>query len=498
MTPFFGVSLFIWAGILSITLVFLAVGYQLGGKISARAKPADVEFLFLAAPIASAMGIVLATLIYPLLFPWLAQGYLILGSFVGATVLLALPLITLSAMNPLLISLLRAKKNAGDSGAGRVFYVSTMGSVAGVLLTAFAIIPNITNFRGALVLGLGLSAVVLAFIWTAGGLSRQRRHRLLALALVSGLLCVTVSVLKEAYLGVINRVTETGSSHKIVAEYTSMFGNIKVVEVRRSGAAGATERFFIQDGLVQNRTGLDNSSLSAYTEMLEKMVHLHAPEARDVLVLGLGAGIVPRNLAAQGKRVTVVEINETALQAAVEHFGFRPDLAQVRIEDARTYVRTCRQDYDVAVVDLFLGDNVPDYLMTMEFFGDVRACLRPAGALVMNVFFDSENPEPNGRLLATIARSFPNLYLAGATAGNVYIAASARAGAPKQAQPTGGMITSLASFSLPLGYQLPRRLYAGYEPISDAHNIFSLLFSDANLTLRQYLVGELPAHVLVN
>ena len=36
MTPYFGVSLYIWAGILSITLIFLALGYQLGGQISQR------------------------------------------------------------------------------------------------------------------------------------------------------------------------------------------------------------------------------------------------------------------------------------------------------------------------------------------------------------------------------------------------------------------------------------------------------------------------------
>ena len=38
MTPYFGVSLYIWAGILSITLTFLAVGYYLGGRLSQRLR----------------------------------------------------------------------------------------------------------------------------------------------------------------------------------------------------------------------------------------------------------------------------------------------------------------------------------------------------------------------------------------------------------------------------------------------------------------------------
>jgi len=170
----------------------------------------------------------------------------------------------------------------------------------------------------------------------------------------------------------------------------------------------------------------------------------------------------------------------------------------VLIEDARTFVRTCHQDYDVTVVDLFLGDNVPDYLMTKEFFGDVRRCLRPGGAVVMNAFFDSENAAANGRLLATVATAFPKIYLAGATSQNVYIAGTFDRKGPTLPRRTDGLISNLASFSLPVGYLLPASFLAGFEPISDEHNIFSLLFSDANLALRQYLVGALPPHILVN
>ena len=101
MTPFFGVSLYIWSGILSITLVFLALGYRLGGNVAAKKSKSTIEYLFLATPIASALAIAISAVLYPFSFPWLSQTNLIFGSFVGATLLLALPLIALSAMNPL-------------------------------------------------------------------------------------------------------------------------------------------------------------------------------------------------------------------------------------------------------------------------------------------------------------------------------------------------------------------------------------------------------------
>lgn len=501
MTPYFGVSLYIWAGILSITLIFLAVGYQLGGKVSQRLSREGTAYLFLAAPLASALAIVASTMIFPVLFPVLSQGHLVLGSFVGATLLLALPLIALSAMNPLLISLLRPAANdgedrirEGDGGAGRIFFISTMGSVAGVLVTAFALIPTLTNFNGSLVLGICLCLLVLVFVNVYSGLGKDQARVLILLALMIGLICGALIVSKDQFLKRISASDDGGLTYTVVEEYTSVFGNIKVVQAAPKSGGGIVQRMFVQDGLMQNRTRLDHSSLSAYTGELEKLIGIHAPDAQDVLVLGLGAGIVPRNLSAEGKRLTVVEINPAALDAAVQHFGFPKDQMKVQLEDARTYVRKCDGDYDVAVVDLFLGDSVPDYLMTKEFFADVKSCLRSGGFVVMNAFFDSENPEPNGRLLATIAASFPSLYVSGASLANVYIVA----GTTRPAGLTGRPVTNFAAFSRPHNTLLAPQSYQSFQPISDAHNIFSLLFSDANVAMRQYLAGELPAHILVN
>ncbi len=160
MTPYFGVSLYIWAGILSITLIFLALGYRLGGQISQRRDQDGLQQILLAAPLWAGLYIVIATALYPIVFPRLATMNLVMASFLGGTLLLALPLVVLSAMNPLLIALDRDSRASGDGGAGRIFFISTVGSVAGVLLTAFLLIPNLTNFRALLWMSLGLGVVV--------------------------------------------------------------------------------------------------------------------------------------------------------------------------------------------------------------------------------------------------------------------------------------------------------------------------------------------------
>jgi predicted membrane-bound spermidine synthase len=501
MTPFFGVSLYIWSGILSITLVFLAIGYRLGGVLSARLSRPSIELLFLAAPVASALAMAVSALVYPFAFPVLSQTNLVFGSFIAATLLLALPLIALSAMNPLLISLNQGKPDIGDGGAGRVFFISTMGSVFGVLFTAFLFIPNVTNFRAMLVLGFAVSSIMGFYILLSHKLAPGKKRLLLGAGLLTGALCGAVFATKDSYLKLVNSAFANQPSFRIIAEYTSVFGNIKVAELENRDGNPSTEKYFVQDGLVQNRTDFSNKSISMYTYVLESLVHGYAPQAKDIVVLGLGAGIVPRHFDRDGLNVSVVEINPEALRAASENFGFNKNNIRVFLEDARTFVRKCDDRFDAAVVDLFLGDNIPDYLMTMEFFGDLRKCIRPGGAMVMNVFFDSENDKPNKRLMATIASAFPNLFLSGIPGGNRFLVGASGTdfdGITVEAVNLPANIAQSVKYSVTSRQQIqPCELWYS-KPISDDHNIFSLLFANANLAERKYLAGFLPPSILVN
>ena len=175
LTPYFCVSLFIWAGILSITLTFLAVGYYGGSILSKRLSRTSLEFAYLAAPAAAALAIALGAAAYPVLFPLLTGANLVFASFLGSAVLLAFPLVALSGMNPLLVALQRGQDDRGDGGAGRVFFVSTIGSVAGVLATAFLFIPLMRNYTGVLFLALALCALVLIYTAASKGLSGRQR-----------------------------------------------------------------------------------------------------------------------------------------------------------------------------------------------------------------------------------------------------------------------------------------------------------------------------------
>jgi hypothetical protein len=170
MTPYFGVSLYIWTGILSITLVSLALGYRLGGWLATSSPPGHVGSartlrLYLLMPALASIAIVAACLAYPHTFSPLANFSLIGGAFAACLMLLFLPLVATSAMNPLLVAILlqgRPGARSGDAGAGNVFFVSTIGSVAGVFVTAFGLIPYFSNFSALLTVALVLALLSLA------------------------------------------------------------------------------------------------------------------------------------------------------------------------------------------------------------------------------------------------------------------------------------------------------------------------------------------------
>jgi spermidine synthase len=503
MTPYFGVSLYIWAGILSITLIFLALGYQFGGQISQRRDQDGLQRILLAAPLWAALSIVLATAIYPVVFPLLTRINLILASFLGGIILLALPLVVLSAMNPLLIALGRDARSAGDGGAGRVFFISTVGSVAGVVLTAFLVIPHLTNFRALLWMSLGLGLVVGGMSCLDREIAASQRRRLIAGGVIVALLSGGLLAGQRAYFKLLAGLSDIGSNFEVLAEYTSVFGNIKVLAVYPEGEGRKPARAYLQDGIIQNMVTSDGQVLD-HTAFMVRLIDAYAPSAHNALVLGVAAGMIPRYLQRKGLKTTAVEINPNSLAAATEFFNFDPREVEVYVEDARTFVRRHRHAYDLVVTDLFHGDCTPDYLLTVEFFREVQACLRPGGVVIINTYFDPANEPANETILATVAAAFPHVLelRSPSSAGLVSSACMVAANVPLS--PEVAIALADRQSMPPKDYQtlkaarpVNREMLKNSRLVSDDHNIFSILFAGSQLRYRSQF-NQLPPHLLVN
>jgi spermidine synthase len=512
MTPYFGVSLYIWTGILSITLIALAIGYWWGGKLatsftqSGRSERLYTGFLLM--PALSALSMVISCLAYPHVFPLLAAQDLVWGSFIACLLLLGVPLVTTSAMNPLLIAM-RMQHNAGsghsaDAGSGGVFFTSTVGSVAGVVVTAFLLIPAFSNFVSLLIVTLSLAVLPVIALHPGSQPIAGRRGLVVTTALAvvasAGLLWRA-----DSYLGRMWPVKYSGVDWSIEASVASMFGTVKVLKSTPIDDQGRFVRVYFQDGLIQNRMLSDGQSFSFYTFALEGLSWQHQPDMRSARTLGVGAGVVPTRLSARGVDVTAVDIDPASFAVAKRFFGLDERKVKLVQADARTYLRQCVGKHDVVVVDLFHGDGTPDYLITRDFFADLRTCLTPDGIAVFNTFADLDAPIAYAHFLTTLRAEFPHVVLyredeRDTRHVNSYVVASAAA--LKRRPPRLDRVPSRYEADLEKMLanprQLDRGLMAGGQVITDARSTVSDDLARMQMNYRAEVVKNLPAAFLVN
>ena len=508
MTPYFGVSLYIWTGILSITLVSLALGYWWGGRLAGGTKPPTARklgLLFAIMPALAAIAIIAACAIYPFAFHPLARSSLVGGAFAACMIFLFLPLVATSAMNPLLVALLlqRQAERKGDAGAGLVFFISTLGSVAGVIVTAFGLIPYISNFTATLMVALLLG--VLSLVAASSKLPMSSRGTVTACGIAAVIAAALLAWQGDRYTGRQGPVAFSGAQWQVEGTHSSLFGTVKILR-SDADADGRFLRMYFHDGLIQNTVDSNQRSISFYTYALEALARAYQPQMQQVLMLGLGAGIVPSRLARDGAKVAVVEIDPSSLQVAQRYFGFDAKLVTTHQADARTYVGACAPRYDVVLVDLFQGDGTPDYLITREFFRDLRGCLKPGGVAVFNTFANLDEPRGYAHLLKTLLSELPHAALyrpdwPGARSINSFLVAAATP-LPAPQRITIADVPERHSSTLWDMLAKPRPvegdLIASGKVIHDAWNAAALDIAASQATFRQSVLETAPPALLLN
>ena len=124
---------------------------------------------------------------------------------------------------------------------------------------------------------------------------------------------------------------------------------------------------------------------------------LYKPEPERILVLGLGGGVIPREMHHYFPtlEIDVVEIDPVILKIARQFFGFcEDDKLRVHIADGRMFIKKqLRRDpvpkYDLVILDAFNSDYIPFHLMTKEFLEEVKGVLAADGVVIANVFYSN-------------------------------------------------------------------------------------------------------------
>src|SRR5688500_15973100 len=116
LAPFFGTSLQVWTAQITVTLLFLALGYGLGGLLTRRDRPILLPALFAIAGIWLAMYPLMRTPILDFTSRSMGVG---IGSLASASLLFGIPLLMLGSVSPVLINDIDRRRPGAGSAAGR-------------------------------------------------------------------------------------------------------------------------------------------------------------------------------------------------------------------------------------------------------------------------------------------------------------------------------------------------------------------------------------------
>jgi len=383
LAPYFGSSTIVWANLIGIVLAALALGYWLGGRIAdRRPQPALLGF------------IVLGAAVFVAAIPFVAKPFLdvtvegldeasagaVVGSFVAVLLLCAPPVVLLGMVSPFAIRLAVSSIETAGAVAGRLYALSTAGSLLGTFLPAIVLIPAIGTQRTFLVIA-ALLAVSSCFLLGA-------RWLVVAVALAA-LVAIPPGTVK--------------AQEGVLHEETSYHQFIQVVEEE-----DGRRLLYLNEGVAVHSVWRPDSVLTGgvWDAFLALPPLLGRPLER-VAILGNAAGTTARAL---GVYYPEAEVDGVELDPAVSDVGRRwfgmednPRLA-VHDADARPFLRSTEERYDLIVVDAYHQPYVPFYLATREFFELVRARLAPGGIVALNVAKvpdDERLVRAIGRTLAT-------------------------------------------------------------------------------------------------
>ncbi len=358
ISPYYGSSVYAWSALITVTLASLAVGYFVGG-IFADAHP-KTKFYF---------GEVIVSGFLVLLIPCLKNSVLsmtsslgiVCGSLVSATILFSPALIVMSATGPLAIRLITEQFPLLGRGVGKVYAISTLGSVLGALLTGFVLVSHFPVNQIVYACGVGI-----LLLGGAGFVLLGRQG--------AGAFFIFISLLiSYPTLG-----TPKAVKSNVLANRSSFYGSMKVIDHNKKN------RFMLIDGVVHGGIELPSRESKAdYPFCFELMPHMN-PRARQALLIGLGAGIISESFRLYHNIETdVVEIDQVVVDLAKEFFGYVPT-GEVAVEDGRTYVERNKKTYDFVILDAFASEHVPFHLFSKEFFDKVKMRLSEDGIFCVN------------------------------------------------------------------------------------------------------------------
>ena len=145
------------------------------------------------------------------------------------------------------------------------------------------------------------------------------------------------------------------------------------------------ERRLLLNGIDQTYTqiGFEPLSLWRYPHKIAAYASMKPPGSR-ALLLGMGGGSIAFELKALGLNLDIVELDARIPAIAEEYFGYEPATSRFFVDDARHFLRTDQDKYDVVIIALPIGEVQPTHVFSLEGFADLKKRLSDDALVIIN------------------------------------------------------------------------------------------------------------------
>lgn len=429
-----GTSIFSLSSVLAGFLTGIGLGSALVRKRIVRGNGLLILCAFLQAMVAAG-GILVFRAREPFERVYLALfqgtdtfGGFQLGVYLTVFVLVALATVPMGANFPVVVRLLTNKAEGEARTLGGVYFINTIGAVAGALAGEFLILPR-WGFGGL------LAAVTAIYLGSAGlfwwlAPAKARRRAAFRLALVAGVALLLSPPLRR-YEPPWNALYYSGIRQGSYAKWLALNEAHRVV-FRRQGFYGQVTVSQTRSDTYLKHNGKTDASTSTYDRFAQGLVgHLPLllhPRPDRVANIGLGGGFTLAAIAAhpEPREISLIELDPLVVEATRTWFAeanrHTLDDPRVRVilDDGRNFIDRGSDKFDVVISE---PPNIwvagVSGLFTQEFYRAVKSRLRPGGILCQWLPLYELTESDFATAVATIGSQFE--HLDGWTNGSVAI-----------------------------------------------------------------------------
>ena len=372
LAPFIGTSTYIWTSLIGVILAALSLGYWLGGRMADRVP----KKLVLASAILAAAGLISVTILVK--DPFLAviaafPAGLEVKAVVAAVLLFSPASVALGFVTPYAVKLRMDSLGEAGRTVGRLYALSTIGSIVGTFSAGFLLLPFLGSNRTLYLVTAALFVTTLLLI----PFKLDRRNASVLLVLILAIAA--------------NELTSYAMYRSIGFEdIDTEYSRVRVFRSTDPTTQREIEAMTFDPHSTQSAMFNDSDELVfEYTKFYHLISILKPDFQRSLMVGGAGYSFPKSYLASYpNASLDVVEIDPALTEIARRRFRLKDD-PRLRIihEDGRVFLnRSDTAAYDAVLMDAF-GSlfSVPYQLTTIEAVRQVHRTLSDDGVVIFNI-----------------------------------------------------------------------------------------------------------------